>query len=95
MLYFLWAIGLFKINDGGQVSRDWIHLALNYIGPNDGQGIRVYLDGVPRGSDVTVSKSQDRHSQGEGRVVVGREFTHFDDKYANVTVDELLFSMRL
>ena len=85
------AIGWFQINDGDQASRDWSHLALNYIGTYAGQAIRVHLDGVLTGSDDTVSKSVHVYSQGEGRVVVGREFTHLDHKYASVTVDELLF----
>ena len=80
--------GWFYIVDVGQVSSEWIHVVLNYIGPNDGQGIRIYLDGVL--SDDTKSLDQDPSPQGEGRIVVGREFTHFDDKYASVTLDELL-----
>ena len=81
--------GWFHIVDVGQVSSEWTHIVLNYIGPNDGQGISIYLDGVLPGSDDT--KSLDRDPQGEGRIVVGREFMHFDDKYASVTLDELLF----
>ena len=25
---------------------EWTHIVLNYIGPNDGQGIQIYQDGV-------------------------------------------------
>ena len=82
--------GWFHIVDVGQVSSQWTHVVLNYIGPNDGQGIRIYEDGVLTGSDDTKSLGRDPSPQGEGRIVVGREFTHFDDKYASVTLDELL-----
>ena len=82
--------GWLQIVDVGQVSSEWTHIVLNYIGPNDGQGIRIYLDGVLTGSDDTKSLDRDPSPPGEGRIVVGREFTHFDDKYASVTLDELL-----
>ena len=29
------------------------HIVLNYIGPNNGQGIRIYHDGLQVGSDDT------------------------------------------
>ena len=62
---------------------------LNYIGPGDGQGIRIYLNGALKGSDDT--KEEVTTSPGYGRVVVGRYSTDQDDKYASADFDELLF----
>ena len=62
---------------------------LNYIGPNNGQGIQIYYDGVEVDSD-TVQDVQSC-SAGDGRIVVGRQFTDRDRDYASVMVDELLF----
>ena len=75
--------------DGGETPSDWTNGVLNYIGPRDGHLIRIYQDGVQTGSDVAAAGGPS--SQGQGRVVVGREFTHLDEKYASVAVDELMF----
>ena len=67
----------------------WTHVVLNYIGPNDTQGIRIYHDGVQTGSsDIKVAGT---YSPGDGRVVVGRNGYNQDSGYAGVDVDELLF----
>ena len=71
------------------LSSGWTHIGLNYIGPNNGQGIRVYQDGVQAGSDVT--RSNTMYSVPSGRVVVGRLYTNLDSEYLGVDVDELLF----
>ena len=71
------------------MSSGWMHIALNYVGPDDGQGIRIYQDGVQIGSDDT--KSSATLTFGDGRVVVGRMYTDGDEGYAGVDVDELLF----
>ena len=64
-----------------------MHVVLNYIGPNNGQGIRIYHDGLQVGSDDT--KTDVTFSPGDGCVCVGT----YDDVsvYASVDVDELLF----
>ena len=65
---------------------------MNYIGPNNGQGIRIYLDGVQAGSDDTRSDGTfSSRSGGDGRVVVGALYTYKAVFYASVDVDELLF----
>ena len=63
---------------------------LNYLGPNDGRGIRIYMDGVLIESDVTKGYGSYNVS-GVGRVVVGRSHTEIDSNYAGVDIDELLF----
>ena len=63
----------------------------NYIvGPEDGEGIRLYLNGVLAGSDVTKLTGSAIES-GNGRVVVGRVYINNDDQYGAIDVDELLF----
>ena len=67
----------------------WFHFVVNYIGPNDGDGIRIFYDGVEVASDST------RHPYslpaGDGRIVVGRFHTGVNDNYGNGQIDELLF----
>ena len=67
----------------------WTHIVLNYIGSNDGQGIRIYFDEVEVASDTT--KDRRPYSIGDGRIVVGRQYTDRDAMYMSVQVDELIF----
>ena len=67
----------------------WTNVVLNYIGPNDGQGIRMFIDGAEVSSDTT--KSVGGYSAGDGRIVVGRFATDLDRDYASVMVDELIY----
>ena len=67
----------------------WTHIVLNYIGPEDGQGIQIYVDGDLTGSDDT--RKLEMYSPGDGRVVVGRSNTHESVNYASVEMDELVF----
>ena len=59
---------------------------LNYIGPDDGQGIRVY--GMEVVNDATGDATR---SAGDGRIVVGRYFTDDDRYYMSMQIDELIF----
>ena len=72
----------------------WIQVVLNYIGPNDGQGIRIYYDGQQVANDT--SKHPISRPAGDGRIVVGRLLTNrnFDHDYASITIDELIFFNR-
>ena len=72
--------------------KEWFHLVLNYIGPNDGEGIRLYLDAVEVSNDT--SKSLESRSAGDGRIVVGRLSTNSNGNYASVQVDELIYFNR-
>ena len=69
-------------------SSGWIHVVLNYVGPNNGQGIRVY-NGAEIKSDVT--KQAYPYRPGAGRVVIGRQLIDEYATYVSVDVDELLF----
>ena len=63
---------------------------LNYIGPNNGQGIKVYFNG-----EETVARNictgSATFQNGDGQVVVGRLLTNKDHSYASAEVDELIY----
>ena len=62
---------------------------LNYIRPNDGEGIRIYYNGQVVANDTT--KNERPYSAGDGRIVVGRYYPDLDRNYASVQVDELIY----
>ena len=68
-------------------SNQWTHVALNYIGPEDGQGMRIYVDGVLTRNVTTKILWAARNS--DGRLRIGSPDTSgvnaIDD------IDELLF----
>ena len=68
---------------------EWTHVVLNYIGPSNDEGIRIYYDGAEVASDSTNETAS--HSAVDGRIVVGRAFTNLNDYYASVMVDELIY----
>ena len=65
----------------------WAHVVLNYLGPNNGEGIRVYINGVLAGQDDQTSGTSKQ--PGDGGVVLGRTNQNSND--GSVDVDELLF----
>ena len=68
----------------------WTHVALNYIGPEEGQGMRVYYDGTLTGN--VTRKGSSTNPAGEGRIFIGRFFLDLDQfGYGNFDLDELLF----
>ena len=62
---------------------------LNYIGPNEGEGIRIYYNGAEVASATT--KTVRSYPSGDGRIVVGRHFTNEDRRYISMQVDELIY----
>ena len=58
-------------------------------GPNNGQGTRIYRDGIQTASSNVISSYT--FQPGSGRVVIGRLSIDDDDNYADVNLDELLF----
>ena len=73
----------------------WSHIVLNYIGPDDGQGIQLYDDGTTSAMHyIDNTKEAGSYSPGDGNVVLGRYYTDFyddSDPYTGVKIDELLF----
>ena len=67
----------------------WAHIVLNYIGPYNGERITLHINGEEVKSDTT--KYGGSYSAGDGRIVVGREYTDKDDRYSSVQIDELVF----
>ena len=67
----------------------WFHLVVNYIGPEEGGGIRVYYDGVLVGSDTR--KDVHTISEGNGQIAIGR-FYNNNNKWrdGSVVVDDLI-----
>ena len=67
----------------------WIHLVLNYIGPNMGDGIQAFQDGA------FISRHQSGadgdHHVGDGQMVIGRRYPNRSQDYSHVQVDELIF----
>ena len=67
----------------------WTHIVLNYLGPNEGEGITVYYNGAPKRRDPT--KDVESRTAGDGRIVVGRHRTDKILYQASINVDELIF----
>ena len=74
---------------GPQKPTGWTHIVFNYIGPNNGHGIRIYYNGMEMASDTV--KSEASYSPGDGRIVVGKIFTNENHLYATMEVDDLIF----
>ena len=65
---------------------------MNYMGPNHGQGIGMFIDGAEVASDtIKETGSTPAPLQLDGRIVVGRRYTNRDKDYASVQVDELIY----
>ena len=62
---------------------------MNYIGPGEGEGIRVYFNGMLILSDST--RRETSHSTEDGRIVLGRYYTYKNQDYTTMTIDELSF----
>ena len=62
-------------------------MVLNYIGPEHGQGIRIYYNGVKLDGGNTKYSGGKLASPSDGSVVVGK----FGNYYSTVALDELLF----
>ena len=73
---------------------DWIHIVVNYIGSNEGEGVRMYINGEKMDSDTEKTAGHLTYSTGDGRIVVGRRRTDKDQDYVSVQVDELIIFNR-
>ena len=79
--------GLFTVSHSKLTG--WTHVVGNYIGPNTGEGIRIFYNGAEVDRDTL--KSSGSRSPGDGMSVVGRLYTNLDQYYASVQVDELIY----
>ena len=62
---------------------NWTHVIINYIGPEDGQGIRIHSEGIEAGSGTTRYPRTSDDDGGDGRIVIGESHS--------VQLDELIF----
>ena len=71
------------------VGDTWIHMVINYIGPQDGKGIWIYYNGLKVAGDITTKSSPSHMDYGpsDGVVYVGK----FRNRYSSVAIDVLLF----
>ena len=69
------------------VPSGWFHLVVSIVGPSDGEGFRVYYNGVLEGSDS--SRGGETGSGNSGQLVIGKRLVDLSGYYASVTVDEL------
>ena len=65
----------------------WTHFALNYIRPNNGEGIELFRDGAEAVNSTT--REITHRSDPDGRLVVGRYSTDTDNQYTSLEIDEL------
>ena len=66
----------------------WTHIVLNYIGPSDDEGIRIYYDGAEVANDMT--KSVARFNPADGGILVAKRGDG-DSGYTSLELDELIF----
>ena len=76
---------------GMNATSDWTHVVLNYIGPNNGEGIQAYLDGKLAGSDDTITVYPWFVPGGNGVTIIGKKITPGGGMYASFEIDELAF----
>ena len=75
-------------------SNEWIHIVMNYIGPNDGQGFRIYQNSRLVANRTTLQTFSD-YISGNRNIVIGKFFNNADFWYSSVQVDELYFFNRV
>ena len=72
----------------------WTHVVVNYIGPDNGQGIQIYYDGQIR--DSNEAKQTSMFETGNGFIAVGKRLHDKQEGYASLEIDELaLFNTTL
>ena len=83
--------GIFQVSvNTSNTSNEWVHGVLNFLGPNDGEGIRIYENGKHVGNDTTVNLFKSPRNESNGQIVIGRLYAeHLLE--ASVQVDELMF----
>ena len=67
------------------LNKNWHHLAFVY-GTNS---LLIYHNGTLVGSDETGNTINGRES-GNGRMVIGQQFTNTDEKYVSMHLDEVM-----
>ena len=74
----------------------WFHVVYNYIGQEDGGGVRVYHDGKLVGSSLEKNEWNYGIVEGDGRIAIGRCYIDSNWMSGSHEVDELfLFNKAL
>ena len=88
--------GIYRVNIGIATGSGWFHVAFNFLGMNDGQGINIYHNGILVGIDsIFAKRSKYKCTSIRPRIVVGKFSTNPDFVHlpinSIVQVDELKF----
>ena len=91
--------GFFRIIYDAETPKGWFHLVFNYIGPEDGEGTRVYYNGRKVASSfekVGYNTLGIGIKEGDGRIAIERIYTGSSSTSGSHEVDELfLFNQAL
>ena len=71
----------------GRIFR-WLHILINFIEPNNGEGFRVYHDGELI-QNVTFKDNGLPFGSIDSNIVIGRSFTEQNRFYSSVRLDEV------
>ena len=81
------ASSMFSINQYAPTG--WTHVVLNYLGPNTGEGVRLFYDAIEvKGHSVFIFYL---NPPDHNRIVVGRMYTDENERYTSIQIDELRF----
>ena len=87
---FLISCGVFLFLFDGyfdiDATSEWTHIVMNYIGPDNGQGIEVYVDGIL--AEVDEDKLDYTSPEGNPAIQIGWIKAGGIYNYANINVDE-------
>ena len=69
----------------------WVHIVLNFLGPDSNQGYRIYRDGTLIRFYNLHKDTTYRYRPRDGKIVIGRLWTDIYFKHSSFQLDELLF----
>ena len=97
-MYFSFSLymetGYFDVTGGNAETYDqWHHFVANLIGPQEREGIILFLDGNLLVSDTTLDDVEG--PAGNGQVQIGRSYTDSNFEYGSVVIGEILFFNRV
>ena len=84
---FFLTLSEYQIFVGDFLLSGWTHIALTVLSPRYTEHVRMFINGE-------VAKDTSRFTRwhsGDGRIVIGREFTDRDEGYTSMHIDELIF----
>ena len=78
-----------------EVTHEWVHTVMNYIGSNDCEGHQIYHDSIIAHRSTYTFFRDIRNRSGNKNLVLGRYYNNVNDQYASFQVDELYFFNRM